>query len=62
MYETGSAVGNVGLSSGITSPVMPAPLKVTYIFLMWAGRLEIIAVLVLMGFVVFALGKGVRKR
>ena len=62
MYETGSAVGNVGLSSGITSPAMPAPLKITYIFLMWAGRLEIIAVLVLIGFVILALRKGVRRR
>ena len=62
MYETGSAVGNVGLSSGITSPAMPIPLKITYIFLMWAGRLEIMAVLVLMGFVILAIGKGVKKR
>ncbi len=62
MYETSSAVGNVGLSAGITSPAMPAPLTITYIFLMWAGRLEILAVLVLMGFVVLALRKGVRKR
>ena len=62
MYETGSAVGNVGLSSGITSPAMPVPLKITYIFLMWAGRLEIMAVLVLMGFVILALRKGVRRR
>jgi trk system potassium uptake protein TrkH len=50
------------LSSGITSPAMPVPLKITYIFLMWAGRLEIMAVLVLMGFVILALRKGVRRR
>jgi len=61
MYETASAVGNVGLSSGITSPAMPAVLKVTYIFLMWAGRLEIIAVLVLMGFAILGLRRGIKK-
>jgi trk system potassium uptake protein TrkH len=61
MYETASAVGNVGLSSGITSPAMPALLKVLYIFLMWAGRLEIIAVLVLIGFTILGLRKGIKK-
>lgn len=61
MYETSSAVGNVGLSSGITSPVMPAGLKVTYIFLMWAGRLEIMAVLVLIGFVILGLRRGIKR-
>jgi len=61
MYETASAVGNVGLSSGITSPAMPAVLKITYIFLMWAGRLEIMAVLVLMGFAVLGLRRGIKK-
>jgi len=61
MYETASAVGNVGLSSGITSPAMPAVLKVLYIFLMWAGRLEIMAVLALMGFAILGLRKGIKK-
>ena len=61
MYETASAVGNVGLSSGITSPAMPGLLKVTYIFLMWAGRLEITAVLVLMGFAILGLRRGIKK-
>jgi len=61
MFETASALGNVGLSCGITSPSMPAGLKVMYMFLMWAGRLEIIAVLVLFGFVIFGLRKGVRR-
>jgi trk system potassium uptake protein TrkH len=61
MYETASAVGNVGLSSGITSPAMPGLLKATYIFLMWAGRLEITAVLVLMGLAILGLRKGIKK-
>ena len=61
MYETASAVGNVGLSSGIAVPTMPALLNVLYIFLMWAGRLEIIAVLVLIGFAILGIRKGIKK-
>ena len=61
MFETSSALSNVGLSSGITSPAMSATLKVTYMFLMWAGKLEIIAIFVLIGFIILALRKGIRK-
>ena len=61
MYDTSSALGNVGLSSGVTSPAMPPGLKVTYIFLMWAGRLEIMAVLALIGFVILALRRGIKR-
>ena len=61
MFETSSALSNVGLSTGITSPTMPATLKVTYMFLMWAGKLEIIAIFVLIGFIILALRKGIRK-
>lgn len=49
MFETASAVGNAGLSSGITAPSMPTMVKINYIFLMWAGRLEIMSVFVLLG-------------
>lgn len=52
LFESTSAAGNVGLSIGITLPSMPALLKVTYIIEMWVGRLEFIAVFVLIGFVV----------
>jgi trk system potassium uptake protein TrkH len=51
MFETASALGNTGLSIGITSYQMPWLLKVNYIFLMWVGRLEIISVFVLLGIV-----------
>lgn len=51
MFETASAVGNTGLSVGITGYQMPSLVKVTYILLMWAGRLEIISVFVLIGIV-----------
>jgi len=48
VFEVASAQGNVGLSSGITGPDMPTPAKVTFLFNMWIGRLEIIPVLVLL--------------
>ncbi len=55
MFETASALGNAGLSCGITSPSMPLGLKISYIFLMWAGRLEIITVFVLFSFLLLPL-------
>ena len=54
-FESVSAAANVGLSCGITSPSMPAVLKITYIIQMWAGRLEFIAIFALGGMVVAAL-------
>ena len=48
IFEVASAQGNVGLSSGITGPEMPAVTKVMFLFNMWIGRLEIIPVLVLL--------------
>ncbi|MHB9145071.1 MAG: TrkH family potassium uptake protein [Symbiobacteriia bacterium] len=51
LFEAASAMGNVGLSTGVTAPAMPAFLKSTYIFVMWAGRMEFMALLALVGFV-----------
>jgi trk system potassium uptake protein TrkH len=51
MFETASALGNTGLSVGISTYQSPPVIKMTYIFLMWAGRLEIIALFVLMGII-----------
>jgi trk system potassium uptake protein len=51
-FESVSAAANVGLSCGITSPSMPALLKIVYMFQMWAGRLEFIAVMVLLGTII----------
>jgi trk system potassium uptake protein TrkH len=49
VFEVASAQGNVGLSSGITGPEsLPALGKITFLFHMWIGRLEIIPVLVLL--------------
>lgn len=47
LFESGSAQATVGLSSGITDPSMSPVLELVYIFQMWAGRLEIIPVFVL---------------
>lgn len=49
VFEVASAQGNVGLSSGITGPEsLPAIGKITFLFHMWIGRLEIIPVLVML--------------
>jgi trk system potassium uptake protein TrkH len=47
LFESASAQGTVGLSCGITSPAMSPVLEITYIIQMWAGRLEIIPILIL---------------
>lgn len=60
MFEAASAVGNVGLSAGVTSASMPALLKVTYIVAMWVGRLEFMAVFVLIGKIIRRLRSGIQ--
>lgn len=52
LFDSVSAGSNTGLSSGVTSPAMPALLKVTYIFEMWAGRLEFMSLFALAGYVI----------
>jgi trk system potassium uptake protein TrkH len=47
IFESASAQGTVGLSTGITDPSMSPILESIYIIQMWAGRIEIIPVLVL---------------
>jgi trk system potassium uptake protein TrkH len=49
VFEAASATGNTGLSAGLTQPGMPALLKVLYILIMWAARLEFFSVLVFLG-------------
>jgi len=53
-FEAASVSGNVGLSIGVTGQAMPNFLKITYILVMWAGRLEFMAVLALGGFIASA--------
>jgi len=54
LFESTSAAANVGLSCGITNAAMPVPLKITYMFQMWAGRLEFMSVFTLLGVLVAA--------
>jgi trk system potassium uptake protein TrkH len=46
LFETSSALGTVGLSTGLTSPDLSLWTKLILILNMWMGRLEIIPVLV----------------
>ncbi|MGB3774894.1 MAG: potassium transporter TrkG [Leeuwenhoekiella sp.] len=48
IFESASAQGTVGLSTGITDPTMSPVLEAVYVVQMWAGRIEIIPVLVLL--------------
>ncbi len=50
LFEAVSAGSNTGLSAGLTAPTMPALMKIFYIFEMWAGRLEFMSILALIGF------------
>lgn len=51
-FEAASVTGNVGLTIGITTPLMPIGLKVYYIIAMYLGRLEFISVFALIGFII----------
>ncbi len=48
VFESVSAQGTVGLSSGITDPGMPVMIEVIFILQMWVGRLEVFPVIVLL--------------
>lgn len=49
LFESASALGTTGLSAGVVDDTSPWASKLTLIVMMWAGRLEIIPVLVLLG-------------
>lgn len=61
-FESISATANVGLSTGLTSAEMPVGLKLTYMLQMWAGRLEFLAVLVLVAHLVTSITGRKRRR
>jgi trk system potassium uptake protein TrkH len=50
LFDSVSAGSNTGLSCGVTSPTMPALLKIVYIVEMWAGRLEFMSLFALGGY------------
>lgn len=60
-FEAASATGNVGLSIGITSPSIPAALKIYYIIAMYLGRLEFMSVFALIGFIAGGIKKLCRR-
>ncbi|MDR0513963.1 MAG: hypothetical protein LBG81_02205 [Coriobacteriaceae bacterium] len=47
IFESVAMTSNAGLSLGIVSSGMPVGLELTYLFQMWAGRLEFVALLAL---------------
>ncbi len=57
-FESVSAAGNVGLTTGVTNYTMPVLLKLVYIFEMWAGRLEVMAVVVMFVYFLSMLRRG----
>lgn len=52
LFESTSAVANVGLTVGITAPGMPMAMEMFTILQMWLGRLEFMAAFALVGFVI----------
>ncbi len=54
-FESASAQGTVGLSTGITDPDMAKPIELFYILQMWTGRLEIFPVLALFRTFIFGM-------
>jgi len=52
IFESASAQGNVGLTTGITSASMPLAGKISLTFQMLVGRLEILPILALLGYAV----------
>lgn len=47
IFESVAMTSNGGLSLGVATSGMPAPLEIVYIFQMWAGRLEFVTLLAL---------------
>lgn len=59
LFESTSALANVGLTVGITAPDMPLAMKLFSILQMWLGRLEFLSAFALVGFIIaFLRGKG----
>lgn len=48
VFDVASAVSAVGLTAGPTDVAMPTTAKLTLVFVMWVGRLEVFPVLVLL--------------
>ena len=55
LFDAVSAGSNTGLSCGVASPTMPTLMKIVYVFLMWAGRLEFMSLFALGGYIAAAI-------
>jgi len=51
LFDSISAGSNSGLSCGLTAATMPTAMKLLYIVMMWAGRLEFISIFALLAFI-----------
>ncbi|MDY6781280.1 MAG: TrkH family potassium uptake protein [Cyanobacteriota bacterium] len=61
-FEVASALGGVGLSTGIVAPDMPWMAKMTLTLFMWMGRLEVIPVLLLISTIPALFTSPLRRR
>lgn len=52
LFESVSASAAVGMSVGVTAPGMSSALQTTMILQMWIGRLEVVSVFALFGFII----------
>ena len=57
LFESVSVGANIGISIGVVGPGTPDGLLLVYVLQMWLGRLEFVAVIVLLGYL-FALARG----
>jgi len=62
MFEVASAMGNVGLSVGITSAAAPVGAKIILILAMLLGRLEVVTYLVALRYAYLKISRKRRKR
>jgi len=62
IFEAASALGSVGLSTGITHPNLPWLGKLTLILFMWMGRLEIIPVILLLSWPLGGFSNIIRRK
>ncbi len=61
-FEVASAMGNVGLSAGISSAAAPIAAKIVLITAMLLGRLEVIAYLIALRYIIIYSGRGKEKQ
>ena len=61
IFDSVAMASNGGLTSGIVAADMPAGLEALYIFMMWAGRLELVTLFALVMKILVSAKEGVRK-